>query len=344
MRVLITGGCGFLGSNIAARLIKDGVKVCIVSNPVRAGSIKNLEWLRSLGSFDYHQADIADRELVSELVKSVRPTCIFHLAGQVAVTVSQQDPVRDFQTNAVGTINLLEAVRTFVPESGFVFSSTNKVYGDLEDVLCEERPTRYVAPDYPTGFSEKRHIDLKTPYGCSKGIADQYVLEYARSYGVNGVSLRHSSMFGPRQFATIDQGWIGWFIGQAMKIKGRGLINICGNGKQVRDVLYVDDVVDCYLGVERAIEKIAGNAYNIGGGMENSVSILELFQILEEELGVKIDVERGEPRPSDQKIFVSDNSKAFRDFGWFPKVGKREGVQKMIRWLCSEKFRKVVHA
>jgi CDP-paratose 2-epimerase len=327
-KVLITGGCGFLGSNLAKHLIKSDHKVCILSKPKRMGSFKNLEWLRQFGDFELNIVDIADREAVHKSVSNFKPDAVFHLAGQVAVTVSQNNPARDFDINALGTVNLLEAVRFTNPEAPFIFASTNKVYGDLDWVITEEGETRYAAPAFPEGFSEALPIDLKTPYGCSKGAADMYVLEYSRGYGLNGACLRHSSMFGPRQFATADQGWIGWFIAQS------GNVKICGNGKQVRDVLYVDDVVDCYMKVLGSIDRARGNAYNIGGGMKNSLSILELLKIIEEEKGERIMIEHGPNRPSDQRIFVSDNSKALRDFGWSPKTSKIEGIRKMIDWSC----------
>lgn len=338
-RVLITGGCGFIGSNLARDSLSRGYELCVIDDLSRLGSEANLHWLNKAGAFQFHRIDITERDRVTKVVREFAPSVVFHLAGQVAMTTSLENPLRDFEINVLGTINVLEALRKHQPGAIVVFSSTNKVYGDLERIRYEDRGLRYVAPDFPRGFDESLGLDFRSPYGCSKGAADQYVLEYTRSFGLRGVVFRHSSVFGLRQFSTADQGWIGWFISEALRIKakgGRGTIRIAGDGKQVRDVLFSGDLVECYFAAARSIARTAGKTYNIGGGMRNSLSLLELFRMLEELLGISIQVDEGPWRTHDQKVFVADCARAMEDFGWHPRIAKRDGVLKMLEWMQSE--------
>jgi len=339
MKIFITGGCGFLGSNIAAEVMRRGDELTVLDNLFRNGSEKNLEWLQSRGEFRYVRGDVRRRPDMEKVLKDFKPDVIFHLAGQVAMTTSIKDPTLDFEINALGTLNLLEAVRTCSPASAVVYSSTNKTYGDLEWTKYAETSTRYTTPDYPAGFPETIPLDFHSPYGCSKGAADQYMLDYHRIFGLKTAVFRHSSMYGGRQFATYDQGWIGWFVQKAMEAK-RGVkepFTISGSGKQVRDVLHADDMVSLYLKTAEKINVVKGKAFNVGGGMENSLSLLELFEMLEEELAVKLNYTKLPPRESDQKVFVADISKISGLLGWKPLVDKRAGLRKMIEWVANGK-------
>jgi len=336
MRILITGGCGFLGSNLAEECLKRGDELSILDNLGREGGPANLEWLRSLGSFRFHHQDIRDAGKIAEIVAEAQPEIIFHLAGQVAMTTSLADPHLDFETNVMGGHNLLEAVRKHAPQAIVTYSSTNKVYGDLESVAYEEGLTRYTAPEFPNGFDESTPLDFRSPYGCSKGATDQYMLDYARHYGLRTVVFRHSTIFGGRQFATFDQGWVGWFVAQAIQAKSSPSsppFTVSGNGKQVRDILFASDLVDCYFGAVRAIDRTAGQAFNIGGGMGNSLSLLELFSFLESELQVRLQYRHLPWRASDQKVFVADLAKAREYFGFVPRVDKWSGIRRMIEWV-----------
>lgn len=335
MKYLITGGCGFIGSNLASEVIKRKEELIVLDNLFRTGSEKNLEWLKTLGNFKFYNRDIRNYNDVENVVKKHKPDIIFHLAGQVAMTTSIEDPRLDFEVNALGTHNLLEAVRKYSNESIILYSSTNKVYGDFENLIFKEEKTRYISEQYPNGFDEKMPLDFHSPYGCSKGAADQYLLDYYRIFGIKTVVFRHSSMFGGRQFSTYDQGWIGWFCKKAIEIKNNEIesFTINGNGKQVRDVLYADDVVDLYFKTIDNIDNTKGNVYNIGGGMENSLSLLELFEILENELNIKMKYEKLPWRESDQKIFVADTTKIKKDTNWSPRIDKLEGIRKMLEWI-----------
>lgn len=335
---LITGGCGFLGSNIAHKLIKEGEEFIIFDNLSRIGTKKNLEWLKSLGNFEFINGDIRDQDQVNHLFDKYKPDVVYHLAGQVAMTTSIENPMNDFQINAMGTLNLLEAIRNSKISPLVIYSSTNKVYGDLEYLNYEEKKYRYVAPDYPDGFrAEDLRLDFHSPYGCSKGCADQYMLDYSRIFGLNTVVLRHSSMYGGRQYSTYDQGWIGWFCQKAVEKsmnKDTGF-TISGNGKQVRDVLYSDDVAGLYYSIACNYEKLSKKVYNVGGGMKNSLSLLELFNLLESGLDIELSFEKLPWRESDQKIFVADISDLKSDLGWIPEIDFKTGIDKMLEWEIS---------
>jgi CDP-paratose 2-epimerase len=338
MKLLITGGCGFLGSNLAAHAISLGMDLCVFDSLYRHGSQSNLNWLREQGKFEFVHGDVRNSNDVERVVRGFAPDMVFHLAGQVAMTTSIANPRMDFEVNALGTLNVLEALRQHAPQAGIIYSSTNKVYGDLEQFSYEELDTRYSCVDRPNGFDESTQLDFHSPYGCSKGAADQYLRDYHRIFGLNTVVFRHSSMYGGRQFATADQGWIGWFCQMAAETR-HGLrkepFTISGNGKQVRDVLHAEDMISLYFSTALNIGKAAGQAYNVGGGMDNSLSLLELFKLLEIQIGRPLDFIKGPPRESDQRVFVADISKISALNGWKPGVSAHLGVERMLEWVSS---------
>ena len=334
-KYLITGGCGFFGANLAAQLLGRGHPVVLFDNMSREGAGPNLEWLQSVGKPEVFTGDIRDAGGVSDLLRETRPDAVFHLAGQVAMTTSVKSPVDDFMTNAAGTLNMLEALRKHQPEASLVYSSTNKVYGALQGVELVEEERRYSSPSHARGVGEEQSLDFRTPYGCSKGAADQYVLEYARTYGLRTAVFRHSTIYGCHQHSTFDQGWVGWFCRQALEQKakpGTPAFTISGDGKQVRDLLYADDAVDCYLRAEERIEAIRGRAFNLGGGMANSSSLLELFGHLEGALGIRLRFEKLPWRHEDQRFFVADVAAVSAALGWSPRVGKSDGVERVLAW------------
>jgi len=331
-RTLITGGAGFIGTNYASRLLSRGEKVTIYDNLSRAGTPGNIAWLKETygsDSFQLIEADVRSAKRLQEAVQGM--DLIVHLAAQVAVTTSVIDPRTDFEINALGTFNVLEAARQADRNPVVIYSSTNKVYGDLEDVRVAEGEDGYYFPDNPGGISESQLIDFHSPYGCSKGTGDQYVRDYHRIYGVPTVVLRQSCIYGPHQFGIEDQGWVAWFVIAAVTGKP---ITIYGDGKQVRDLLFVDDLLAAYDLAYAHIDKIAGQIYNIGGGPENTLSIWREFgPLLENELGREIPVAREDWRPGDQRVFIADIQKANRDFGWKPEIGVEEGIHKLIDWV-----------
>ena len=335
MKYMITGGCGFLGSNIAAEVLRRGDSLVVYDNLSRVGGEKNLEWLRGIAPFAFFQENTNDFATLSRVIRDERPDVIYHLAGQVAMTTSIANPRLDFETNVLGSFNVLEAVRQFSPETAVIYSSTNKVYGDFEYFTYDETPTRYVCREHPNGFDESVGLDFHSPYGCSKGAADQYMLDYARIFHLNTAVFRHSSMYGARQFGTFDQGWISWFVQKAVETQRdpATTFTISGNGKQVRDVLHAQDMVRLYLAAAEKIGAVRGQVFNIGGGIGNSLSLLELFAFLEAELGVKLNYTKLPPRESDQKVFVADISRATALLDWKPVVSKEEGILKMIDWV-----------
>ncbi|MFT4252435.1 MAG: GDP-mannose 4,6-dehydratase [Caulobacter sp.] len=335
MKILVNGGCGFLGSNLASKAIQDGHQVWVFDNLSRTGSTENLQWLKQFGPFEFVHGDTRSAEDLVNVVSRVRPDAVFHLAGQVAMTTSIDRPRKDFEINTVGTFNLLEAVRIHAPEAIVIYSSTNKVYGDLEWTPYEERATRYHPTELPLGFDETAPLEFHSPYGASKGAADQYMLDYHRIFGVRTVVFRHSSMYGGRQFATTDQGWVGWFCQKAVEQAGSSNVppfTIAGNGKQVRDVLHAEDMKTLYFAAIANIDKAQGQAFNIGGGMDNSLSLLELFALLEEYVGVPLRYEQTPSRPSDQRVFVANIAKAQALLGWKPAVSARDGIGRMVEW------------
>jgi CDP-paratose 2-epimerase len=334
-KILITGGAGFIGCNAVAHFISKGYQVTIFDNLSRAGAEKNIEWLsETFGSstFEFIQNDIRDFNAIVQAVKA--KDVVLHLAGQVAVTSSVIDPRSDYEINVLGTFNVLEAARLCGDDPIVLFSSTNKVYGGLEQVNSFEKEGRYVYEDF-NGISENFSLDFHSPYGCSKGAADQYVRDYARIFNLRTIVFRQSCIYGPRQMGVEDQGWLAWFCIAVLKDKP---ITIYGDGKQVRDILYVDDLINAY---ELAIEHIgitSGKIYNIGGGPNNTLSIWsELGKELQQLCGHKIDVFYNEPRPGDQNIYISDISKAKLDFDWFPQIGVKEGIELLWLWAKSNR-------
>ena len=336
MKLLITGGCGFLGSNLASDALARGDNLVVFDNLYRNGSRENLTWLQTQGKFTFEHGDIRNQNDITRVIQSFKPDAIFHLAGQVAMTTSVANPRMDFEVNVMGTHNLLEAVRQHAPESVVVYSSTNKVYGDLEQYTYFEAETRYQCVEHPNGFNEQTQLSFHSPYGCSKGAADQYMLDYARIYGLKTVVFRHSSMYGGRQFATYDQGWVGWFCQKTIETS-KGLLKepftISGTGKQVRDVLHADDMKRIYIAAVNHIDNASGQAFNIGGGIENSLSLLELFGLLEQLANVKLSYTKLPVRESDQRVFVSDLAKAKKILNWQPQVPAQEGVARMVEWV-----------
>ena len=344
MKVLITGGCGFLGSNLAAEFIKKNYKIFIVDSLEREGSLDNLNWLNSFakkGQLTFLKADICDQEIIFKFFKKFSQfDFICHVAGQVAMTKSILNPRKDFETNLLGTFNILESARIFSPKAFIAYSSTNKVYGDLNALEIIETAKRYKLKDYPNGLDEKIPLDFSTPYGCSKGSADQYVRDWSRVFGLRTVVFRHSSIYGGRQFSSIDQGWIGWFCKKALEQKialneNKEIIpfTISGTGKQVRDVLNAEDLVNLYICAYNKKDKISGEIFNIGGGYKNSLSLIELFEILENKLNLpKLNYLKIERRKSDQDCFIANIEKAKNIIGWEPKISYSEGIESMLNW------------
>lgn len=338
MKLLITGGCGFLGSNLAAYALSQGIELCVFDSLYRHGSQSNLLWLRGQGNFEFVHGDIRNANDVQRVIARVKPDAIFHLAGQVAMTTSIADPRMDFEVNALGTLNLLESVRAHAPEAVVIYSSTNKVYGDLEQYQYRETDTRYVCVEKPDGFDEHTPLEFHSPYGCSKGSADQYLRDYHRIFGLKTVVFRHSSMYGGRQFATADQGWIGWFCQMAAETRASlrsEPFTISGNGKQVRDVLHAEDMISLYFNTLKHADVAAGQAFNIGGGIANSLSLLELFKLLESEIGQPLQYIKLPPRESDQRVFVADIGKMNSLSSWQPQVSAQQGVSRMLQWVTD---------
>lgn len=336
MKLLINGGCGFLGSNLASYGIEQGYDVTVFDNLSRLGSSQNLQWLQTRGKLNFIHGDTRNKNDVEMVIKEGKFDAVFHLAGQVAMTTSIENPYKDFQVNAVGALNLLDSIRKYSPQTAVFFSSTNKVYGDLEEFTYEETDTRYKCAEYPQGFDESLRLDFRSPYGCSKGCADQYMLDYYRIFGIKTTVFRHSSMYGSRQFATYDQGWVGWFVAKALekyKKPDCAPFTISGNGKQVRDLLHADDMIRLYYTALENVDKVCGQAYNIGGTMKQSLSLLELFDMLNAKLGITMQYTQLPPRQSDQKVFVADITKIKGKIGWEPKVSAEEGVTRMIDWV-----------
>ncbi len=332
-RCLITGGAGFIGINLAARYLNRGAQVTILDNFARRGTEDNVRWLQA--TYDNRVTVLREdlRHPTVALDRAVEDVdVVYHLAAQVAVTLSVTDPREDFEINALGTFNVLEAVRKSKQRPIVMYSSTNKVYGKMSDVEIVERNGRYVYRDLPEGVSESRSLEFYSPYGCSKGTGDQYVLDYARIYGLRTVVFRQSCIYGPHQFGIEDQGWVAWFAIRALQQRG---VTIFGDGKQVRDVLFIDDLNAAYEAAVQHIDRTSGNAYNMGGGPRNTLCLLELIEILERHFGRTMPRDFGDWRPGDQLVFVADIQKAKTDFGWEPQVGPETGVVRLATWLAA---------
>lgn len=333
--LLITGGAGFIGSNLAHFFLKKGYTVTILDNFERKGTRQNLAWIRNeFSKVKVIEADIRNKKDLDKAV--VGQDFIFHLAAQVAVTSSVTDPKTDFDTNALGTFNLLESIRVFGNNPLLIFASTNKVYGEMADLEVVEKKTRYAYKNLPYGISESTRLDFHSPYGCSKGAADQYMHDYHRIYGMQTVVFRQSCIYGPRQFGIEDQGWLAWFI-IALSL-GRS-ITIYGDGKQIRDILYIDDLVRLFELAVLNREKVSGKIYNVGGGARNTLSVWNEFSpVLEKLFGRKIKVKFDNWRPGDQKVYVSDIRLAEKELGWRPQESVDEGIRKLFDWVQKNKM------
>jgi CDP-paratose 2-epimerase len=327
--ILITGGAGFIGVHAAKHFHECGFAVTVLDNLSRKGAAENLDWLKGSCQVQFVRADIRDREAMERAVAAARPDALLHLAAQVAVTTSVVEPRMDFDTNALGTFNMLEAVRLKSPHTFFINASTNKVYGKMEDLGVVERNGRYEYDKLSDGVSEERTLDFHSPYGCSKGVADQYTIDYARIYGLKTVTFRQSCIYGTRQFGIEDQGWVAWF--SIASVLGKQ-ITIYGDGKQIRDVLHVGDLVRAYEAAFARRERVSGQAFNIGGGPNNTMSLRELIAQLEEMIGAKIPLKWGDWRPGDQPVFVCNVSKAEKMLDWQPAMAVRDGVAELIAW------------
>ena len=329
---LVTGGAGFIGSNYVHRLIERGEKVTIYDNLSRAGAPRNVAWLEETFGKNAFRLIVGDLRNAGLLTESARDAdVVVHLAGQVAVTTSVSNPREDFESNAFGTFNALEAARLSEKNPIFIYSSTNKVYGGMDDVEVSEEETRWRYKDLTEGAAETQPLDFHSPYGCSKGTGDQYVRDYARIYGLRSVVFRQSAIYGTRQFGVEDQGWMAWFIIAA--VTGRP-ITIYGDGKQVRDMLWVEDLTSAYdLAVEK-IDIVKGQVFNMGGGVQNTISVwAEFAPRLEKLLGEKIEYARGDWRPGDQRVFYADIRKAKRELGWEPQVSLDDGIERLFAWV-----------
>jgi CDP-paratose 2-epimerase len=328
--ILITGGAGFVGSNLADALLRDGERVTVVDNFSRAGVRHNAEWLRAKhgGRLRIEQVDVRDAERIRLLVAEAKQ--VFHLAAQVAVTTSLLDPAADLQTNLLGTFHVLEAARAMREPPPILFTSTNKVYGELAGVPVALGDGVYGYADGRQGVDESASLDFHSPYGCSKGAADQYVLDYARIYGLHTAVFRMSCIYGTRQFGTEDQGWVAHF---ARALLGGEPITVYGDGKQVRDILWIDDLVRAMRTTMDRIGQVSGEVFNIGGGAENAVSVAGVLHGLERATGCTVPVTYADWRPGDQRVYVSDSAKAERLLGWKPTTGWEDGFGRLVAWL-----------
>lgn len=336
--VLITGGAGFIGTNLAHRLLAGGNSVVIFDSLARAGVERNVKWLREQHPerLTVVVADVRDEKAIAGAVRQAGQ--VFHFAAQVAVTTSLVDPIGDFEVNARGTLNVLEAVRRQDRPIPLLFTSTNKVYGNLHDVRLAAGETRYSVPAYSSfadGISELRSIEFHSPYGCSKGAAEQYVLDYARTFGLPATVFRMSCIYGPHQCGNEDQGWVAHFLLRALQSEP---ITIYGDGKQVRDVLFVEDLIDAMIFAQANTEAVRGRAFNIGGGPGNTISLTELIALIANILGEVPAVKFADWRAADQRFYVSDIRRFSAATGWKPRVGVREGVRRLHRWLIEHRL------
>jgi CDP-paratose 2-epimerase len=332
---LITGGAGFIGTNLADALLSKGRSVIIYDNLSRDGVEKNLEWLKDKypENLRIEIADVRNETKLRDAVNAADE--VYHFAAQVAVTTSCTDPMLDFEVNTRGTINLLEAIRNSEKQPPLVFTSTNKVYGGLDDLKVSLKGQRY-EPEDPLvaaeGISEDRRIDFHSPYGCSKGSADAYILDYARTFGLKAVVFRMSCIYGPHQFGTEDQGWVAHFLISALEGKP---ISIYGDGKQVRDILHVSDLVRAMKIAQENIDSLTGKAFNIGGGVANTISLLQLLKIIEKLHGEPLDVNFSDWRIGDQRYYVSDTKKFGKEGKWSPKIPAHLGIENLYMWLAE---------
>jgi len=333
--ILITGGAGFIGINTAQHFINLGWQVTILDNLSRHGSDRNLAWIKNkYEKINFHKIDIRDKEAIEKIFKSNNFDLIIHLAAQVAVTTSCQNPRNDFEINALGTFNILESIRTYMPEAFFINASTNKVYGALESVETELDENGYVFKLLRKGIAESHPLDLHSPYGCSKGIADLYTIDYSRIFNLNTCSFRQSCIYGKHQFGIEDQGWVAWF--SIAGILDRQ-ITFFGDGWQTRDILDVRDLCKAYELAWINKDNISGQAFNIGGGVNNTVCLRKLINFIEEDIDKKIKPIIKETRPGDQPVYISDINKAKLMLSWEPSIRVEEGVKDLLLWINENK-------
>lgn len=327
---MITGGAGFIGCHTVKHFAAKGHEIVMVDNLSRRGSSRNLEWVRRFSSVKHYATDVRDYEAMKEIFVHEGPfKAVIHLAAQVGVVTSIKRPLEDFEINARGTLYLLECMRAYSPHALFIFSSTNKVYGALWDVSIREEACCYRMAHPEEGIGEDRCMDFHSPYGCSKGCADQYVVDYARIYDLRTVTFRQSCIYGERQFGVEDQGWVAWLaIAAVLGIRA----TLYGDGKQVRDLLHVNDLVEVYSLTLEQRNECKGRIYNIGGGVANSLSLLELIEMLREH-GLQMEYQFADARPGDQRVFISDNRKALTELGWQPKMPVGEGITRLVDWI-----------
>ena len=331
-KILITGGAGFMGSNAALFFKKKKWSIILIDDLSRKGSKNNLLNLKKKINLKFFQADVSDYSKISKIISKNKPNMILHCAGQVAVTKSVQDPRRDFNSNALGTFNVLESVRNFSKNSKLIYISTNKVYGNIKKNIYSNSK-RYLFKNSKNKIDETCPLDFYSPYGCSKGTADQYVRDYSRIYNLNTTVLRLSCIYGGMQYGIEDHGWITWLTMSAIFGKK---IKIFGNGKQVRDALYIDDLVELFFKISIA-STTKSKIYNVGGGNKNSLSLIELITSLESKLQKRVNFKKYDWRPGDQKIYISDISKVSKELNWKPKVKISDGLDKVINWIESNK-------
>jgi CDP-paratose 2-epimerase len=333
MKIIVTGSAGFIGSAFVYRMAQEpGVQTVGIDNLSRRGATHNLRWLQQhVPGHAFERLDITSAAAIDDFIhRHADADALVHLAAQTAVTTSVDSPRSDFETNALGTLNVLEAVRRRSPSLPVLYASTNKVYGNLEHEPVLRRGQRYEFVRSPNGISEASQLDFHSPYGCSKGAADQYVRDYARIYGLRTVVFRQSCIYGQRQFGFEEQGWVAWF---AIAVATGVPITIYGDGFQVRDLLWIDDLCELYRMAIARIDSIAGNVYNIGGGPANALSVTEVLRQLEHSYGKRVRVARGGWRPGDQRIFVADTARISQDLGWKPRTTVQAGIPRLIDWV-----------
>ena len=331
MKIIVTGAAGFIGSAFSRHAAMTG-DVVAVDNLSRRGAASNLAWLRSeIPHLTFERLDVTSASDMTVLLQRHPDAgAVVHLAGQTAVTTSVTNPRADFEANALGTLNLLEAVRIHAPRAAFLYASTNKVYGGLEHEPVVKRGERYEYARRPGGIDESCPLDFHSPYGCSKGAADQYVRDYARIYGLRTVVFRQSCIYGPRQFGFEEQGWVAWF---AIAAATGAAITVFGDGCQVRDLLWVDDLCELYQAAIDRVDAASGQVYNVGGGPANALSVRDVLHQLEALYGRPIPAAQGPWRPGDQRLFVADTAKAARELGWTPRTGTADGIRQLVEWV-----------
>ena len=333
---LVTGGAGFVGTNMADRLLSQGERVVVLDDLSRVGVENNLSWLRAThpDRLQVEVGDVQDAAVVRRALQDVDQ--VFHFAAQVAVTTSVTDPVADYGVNLGGTMTLLEELRRLDDAPPLLFTSTNKVYGKCKGIEVVERGDRYEPSDETVrtyGIGEDQPLQFASPYGCSKGGADQYVLDYAKTFGLPAVVFRMSCIYGPHQHGNEDQGWVAHFAIRALE----GLpITLYGDGAQVRDILFVEDLVEAMQQAQAQADRLAGTPFNMGGGPTNAVSLLEVVETMES-LGLQVRFRRAEERPGDQRYYVADTTRFADATGWRPDVDAQEGIERMVRWLADQR-------